>query len=73
VALRCDHSKGSPENPLTRAEIVEKFRAYGKGALPGGRVEEAIAAITKLEDLKSVRSLMDLLRSGEESRARKSA
>ena len=73
VALRCDHSKGSPENPLTRAEIVEKFRAYGKGALPGGRVEEAIAAITKLEELKSVRALMDMLRAGDEKRARKSA
>ena len=73
VAVRCDHSRGSPENPLTRAEIVEKFRAYGKSVLPGARVEEAIAAITRLEDLKSVRSLMDTLRAGEAPRARRSA
>jgi 2-methylcitrate dehydratase PrpD len=73
VAVRCDHSKGSPENPLTRAEIVEKFRAYGNVVLPGARVEEAIAAITKLEDLKSARSLMDTLRAGAEQRSRKSA
>jgi len=73
VSVRCEHSKGSPENPLSRAEIEEKFRAYGKGVLPGARIEEAIAAITKLESLKSVRSLMDLLRAGEEQRARRSA
>lgn len=72
VAVRCEHSKGSPENPLSRAEIEEKFRFYGKGVLPGARIEEAIAAITKLESLKSVRSLMDLLRAGGEQQ-RKSA
>jgi 2-methylcitrate dehydratase PrpD len=71
-SARCDHSKGSPENPLTRAQIEEKFRFYGKGVLPGARIEEAIAAITKLESLKSVRSLMDLLRTGGEQQ-RKSA
>ena len=58
--------------PVTRAEIEEKFRFYGKGVLPAARIEEAIAAITKLESLKSVRSLMDLLRAGGEQQ-RKSA
>ncbi len=62
VTERCEHSRGSPENPLSRAEIEEKFRFYGKGVLPAARIEEAISAITKLEGLKSVRSLMDLLR-----------
>lgn len=73
VSARCDHSKGSPENPLSRAEIVDKFRAYGKAVLPGARVEDAIAAITKLEELKSVSSLMDLLRAGKAQPTRKSA
>ena len=72
VSVRCDHSRGSPENPLTRAEIEEKFRHYGKGVLAPARIEEAIAAITKLESLKSVRSLMDILRAGE-ARSRKTA
>jgi 2-methylcitrate dehydratase PrpD len=66
VSVRCDYSKGSPENPLSRAEIEEKFRHYGKGVLAPARIEEAIAAITKLEGLKSVRGLMDLLRAGGE-------
>ena len=73
VSVRCDHSKGSPENPLSRAEIEEKFRTYGKAVLPSARIEEAIAAISRLENLKSVRSLMDTLRVGGEKRARRSA
>ena len=73
VSVRCEHSKGSPENPLARAEIEEKFRAYGTGVLPAARIEEAIAAITKLENLKSVRGLMDTLRTGNDQRALKSA
>ena len=73
VSVRCEHSRGSPENPLTRSEIEEKFRFYGKGVLPGARLEEAIAAITKLESLTSVRSLMDTLRTGKQPRALKTA
>jgi 2-methylcitrate dehydratase PrpD len=73
VTVRCEHSKGAPENPLSRAEIEEKFRYYGKGVLPAARIEEAIAAITKLEDLKSVRALMDILRTGKQPRALKTA
>lgn len=73
ISARCEHTKGSPENPLSRAEIEEKFRHYGKSVLPAARIEEAISAITKLESLKSTRSLMDLLRTGKEPRALKSA
>ncbi|MGH8621664.1 MAG: MmgE/PrpD family protein, partial [Burkholderiales bacterium] len=72
VSVRCDHPRGSPENPLTRAEIVEKFRAYGKGVLPSARIEEAIGSISKLEDLRSVRSLMETLGAGDEKRVAKS-
>ena len=73
VSVRCDHPRGSPENPLTRAQIEEKFRTYAKALLPGSAIEEAVGAINKLEDLKSVRGLTDLLRAGDEKRARRSA
>jgi 2-methylcitrate dehydratase PrpD len=73
IGVRCDHPRGSPENPLARAQIEEKFRVYAGALLPGARVEEAIGAISNLEDLKSARQLMDLLRAGDEMRARKSA
>jgi len=73
VSVRCDHPRGSPENPLSRAQIEEKFRVYAKGVLPGTAIEEAVGAIAHLEDLMSVRRLMDLLRAGDEMRARRSA
>ena len=73
ISVRCDHPRGSPENPLSRAQIEEKFRTYAKALLPGASVEETIRAISNLEDLKSARRLMDLLRADEEQRARKSA
>ncbi len=73
LSVRCDHSKGSPENRLTRAQIEEKFRTYAKAVLTPAQIEEAISTVTRLEDLKSTRRLMDILRSGEDQRARKSA
>ncbi len=73
VSIRCDHPRGSPENPLTRAQIEEKFRTYAGALLPTPAVEEAVGAIARLEELKSVRRLMDLLRAGDVTRARRSA
>jgi 2-methylcitrate dehydratase PrpD len=73
VTVRCEHPRGAPENPLTRAEIEEKFRSYGKALLPQAGLEEAIASISRLEELKSVRRLMEILRTGGERRARRSA
>ena len=73
VSVRCDHPRGSPENPLTRGEVEEKFRVYARSVLSGPAIEKAIRTISKLEDLKSVRGLMDLLRAGDEKRARRSA
>jgi 2-methylcitrate dehydratase PrpD len=73
VSVRCDHPRGSPENPLARAQIEEKFRAYAGALLPAPAVEEAVGAIARLEELKSVRRLMDLLRAGDVTRARRSA
>jgi 2-methylcitrate dehydratase PrpD len=73
VSVRCDYPQGSPENPLTRAQIEEKFRTYAGALLTGTAVEEAVGAIARLEELKSVRRLMDLLRAGDVTRARRSA
>jgi 2-methylcitrate dehydratase PrpD len=73
VAARCDHPRGAPENPLTRAQIEDKLRTYGKARLPQERIEEAIGSVTRLEELKSVGRLMEILRTGEEKRVRRSA
>jgi 2-methylcitrate dehydratase PrpD len=61
-AARCDHPRGSFENPLSRAEVEDKFRTYAANRLPASRIEEVITVVNRLEDLGNVRKLMDLLR-----------
>jgi 2-methylcitrate dehydratase PrpD len=62
LTARCEHPRGSPENPLTRSQIEAKFRTYAKGVISDGAADEVVAAVTRLEDLSSLRKLMDLLR-----------
>jgi 2-methylcitrate dehydratase PrpD len=69
LQARCEHARGSFENPLSRAEVEDKFRVYAKDRMTPARIEQVIAAVNRLEDLASVRELMDMLRRGS-SRAR---
>jgi 2-methylcitrate dehydratase PrpD len=73
LTMRCDHPRGSAENPLTRAQIEAKFRTYAKARLPASNIDAVINAVTRLEEFGSARKLMELLRAGEAQRARKSA
>ena len=61
ASATCLVPKGSPENPLTRGEIESKLRKCARGRLSDGKAEEVIAALSKLEEVQSVRSLMELL------------
>ena len=70
LAVRCDHPRGSAENPLSRAQIEAKFRTYAKDRLTESRVEEVIRTVSRLEDLGSTRKLMDMLRAGDDRRLR---
>jgi 2-methylcitrate dehydratase len=62
ICARCDHPRGSPENPLSRAQIETKLRTYGKTRLSQGPIEKVIAAVSALEQVPSARELMNLLR-----------
>jgi len=55
------HPRGGLEEPLPPAEIVEKFRANAKMALPGQRVSAIIDAVTQLETLAEITTLSNLL------------
>jgi 2-methylcitrate dehydratase len=59
--VHSDHPKGSFEKPLTRKEVEDKFRVYAKGRLAASAIEDVIAAVNGLEQLPSVRPLMDML------------
>jgi 2-methylcitrate dehydratase PrpD len=62
LTSRCDHPRGSAENPLSRAQIEGKFRTYADGVLTASAIAGAIDAVGDLENLGSVRKLMDMLR-----------
>lgn len=70
---RCDHPRGSPENRLTRAQIVDKFRSYAKPRYTAARIDQIVAAVSEIETLGSTRTLMDLLRVDEKEPLRRSA
>src|ERR1700736_3711 len=62
LKARCEHPRGSAENPLSRAEIESNFRTYAEGVLSPAAIAATIAAVGDLESLGSVRKLMDMLR-----------
>lgn len=61
---RCDEPKGTPKNRMTRAEIETKFRKGAKGRLGDAQMASVLDTLTRLEELQSVRALMDVLRVG---------
>jgi 2-methylcitrate dehydratase PrpD len=62
LSARADHARGSFENPLSRAEVEDKFRTYAKGRIAPGRIDEVIDTVMRLEELPSARKLMEMLR-----------
>ena len=66
LAARCVHPRGSPENPLARAEIAQKLRTYAPDRISVSAIEEVARAVDRLEELSSVRNLMNALRAAPE-------
>src|SRR2546426_3292311 len=57
-----DYPKGDPRNPLTDAEVEEKFAALAEGVLSAGAQKKLIDAIWSLEKVGSASKLMALMR-----------
>src|SRR5438477_4450340 len=62
LTARSQHPRGSGDNPLSRAQIESKFRTYAEGVLTPSAIAGTIEAVHNLENLGSVRQLMDMLR-----------
>ncbi|MEK9752753.1 MAG: MmgE/PrpD family protein, partial [Rhodospirillaceae bacterium] len=58
---RVDTRKGSPENPLTPAEVKAKFRALTDGIVPAGKQDSVIEAVAALDGSADVSELIGLL------------
>jgi 2-methylcitrate dehydratase PrpD len=68
-SARCQHPLGSPENPLSRAQVEQKFRSYAERVIDGAQIAAVVAAVDRLEDYGSVGSLMGLLNGAPRARA----
>src|SRR6202030_1042889 len=62
LTARCEHPRGSAENPLSHGQIESKFRTYAEGVLSPSAIAGTIEAVAHLENLPSVRKLIDMLR-----------
>jgi 2-methylcitrate dehydratase PrpD len=73
LTARCDHPRGSAENPLSRAQIESKFRTYAEGVLAPAAIDGAIKTVDDLENLGSVRKLMEMLAAPRRDQAKRAA
>jgi 2-methylcitrate dehydratase PrpD len=62
LSASCEHPRGAPENPMSPAQIDDKFRLYARAKLSEADIEAVLGAVHRLEELRSARELMDLLR-----------
>lgn len=56
--------KGGPKNPMTMAEVVEKFKEcvrFSARPLKQGKVNELIQLVSNLEEVDDVRKIVKLL------------
>jgi 2-methylcitrate dehydratase len=64
-----DYPKGDPRNPLSDAEIEEKFRALAESVLSKKAQDRLIAAIWGLEKCPSITKLMALMKADVRKKA----
>jgi 2-methylcitrate dehydratase PrpD len=55
-------AKGDPRNPMTEAEVTDKFRGNAKPVILEKQAEDLISAIYDLETIHDVARLVDLLK-----------
>lgn len=56
---RVTASRGTPDNPLSRAEVLAKFRETAGRALPEGQVARIIDLVDTLDELPDIAALVD--------------
>jgi 2-methylcitrate dehydratase PrpD len=62
---RADFGKGSPANPMSDAELADKFRECAAwGGLASTAAEKVIELVLRLDKLKSINELTHLLGAG---------
>lgn len=55
------YSKGLPENPMSAAEVEEKFHSLVDPILPRGRPKQIIETVNRIESIRNIDELVQLL------------
>ncbi|MEJ2739323.1 MAG: MmgE/PrpD family protein [Dehalococcoidia bacterium] len=61
---REDYRKGSPQNPMTTEDIINKFRdcaKYGKKRIPEQNIEKVIELVNNLEEVDNIGEIIRLI------------
>jgi 2-methylcitrate dehydratase PrpD len=60
--IEIEKPKGHPENPLSYDEVIGKFRKLSSCVLPDQRIDKIIESVGRLEEMKDITVLCDLVR-----------
>jgi len=70
LTKQLDYPKGDPRNPLTDAEVEEKFSALAEGVLSDQAQKKLVEAIWNLEKIGAISKLMALMKADVKKKAR---
>jgi 2-methylcitrate dehydratase len=70
LTRQLDYPKGDPRNPLSDAEVEEKFAALAEGVLSAAAQKKLKEAIWNLEKLDSVSNLMSMMKADPKFKAK---
>ena len=60
--VRVEYHRGHWKNPMTDAEMEEKFRLLARRQLPAARIDALLKQLWRLEDVTDIRALVALTR-----------
>jgi len=61
-AIRVEYHRGHPKNPMSDAEIEEKFRPLAASVLPPAQIDALLRQLWSLDTLQSLQPLFELTR-----------
>ena len=61
-AVRVEYHRGHPKNPMTDAEMEEKFRSLAGKYLPAERIDALLRQLWNIENLPRAGTLVEMTR-----------
>ena len=61
-SCRVDYPKGEPQNPLTREEILYKFKTLASNVLDKVHIKKVISTVDNIEEVQDIKKLVNLSR-----------